>query len=230
MTKVEQKTQEQQVKTEALAVVEQAKTMTVTDDRSFRAAGEFLKQIKAASKRVATVFKPMKEQAKKAHQTICDTENEMLDPLEEAEEYLKKQLGEYTLKVEQEQEAELKRLQTVARGESDEAALEAAYAAEQAGSPELAQAILRQEPHVPAVVLPQAAPAMKGISTRKKWTATVVNLRALVAAVFTGKVPIQAIVPNDEFLRRQAQAMGDALNYPGVKVTAQNTIAVRTGK
>lgn len=231
MTDVEQKTQEQvKVKTEALAVVEFAKAMSVTDDVSYRAAGEFLKQIKTASNKVTSVFKPMKTQAHKAWRTICDTENEMLDPLTEAEVYLKEQLGDYTLKVEEQQNEERARLQSTAQSESDEAVLEAAYAAEEAGAPELAQAILKQESHVPAVVLPSAAPATKGISARKSYEAHVTNLRALVAAVAAGKVPVMAILPNMPFLKNQANQMQNLFSYPGVKAVAKRTIAVRAGK
>lgn len=217
-----------QVKTESLAVVQQAKAMKVTDDSSFRAAGEFLKQIKIASNKVIAVFKPMKTQAHKAWRTICDTEGEMLDPLNEAEKYLKSQLSDYTLKVEEEQASQRKELENKARSEADESTLEAAYAAEEAGSPALAQEILRQEPHVPAVVMPSAAPAMKGISTRKKYKSQIVNMRALCAAVATGKVPIMAILGNTKWLDTQANQMQDLLNIPGVKAVPENIIAVRT--
>ena len=81
-------------------------------------------------------------------------------------------------------------------------------------------AALAQEPIYvpPVVVVPKAVPKMAGGPVyRTVWNAEVTDLKALCMAVATGKVSINAILPNETFLRQQAVSLKNTMNIPGVR-------------
>ena len=78
------------IRAEVAPVVEQAVAMTVTTPAEYQAAGDFLKAIKGAQKRVVDHFAAMKEAAHKAWKAVTSQESETLKPLAEAEATLKR--------------------------------------------------------------------------------------------------------------------------------------------
>lgn len=107
-------------------------------------------------------------------------------------------------------------------------------AADAAGNPAAAAALRRQAeavammPILPAVV-PQepAIPAVTGLHYRETWTATVTDLKALVAAVAKGIVPLSAVQANLSWLHQQAASLRQDLRYPGVVATPSTGIVTR---
>ena len=73
------------------------------------------------------------------------------------------------------------------------------------------------------------SPAFKdeNVSTRKVTKYRVTDLMALVKAVAKGKVPIDAVTYDADFLRDITKAMGDKLNYPGVEVYTEESLVVK---
>ena len=101
-------------------------------------------------KRIIETWKPMKAAAYAAHRAVCDKENELLKPLNSADQLLRTRIGAYTyeqLRLAQ-VEDEKNRLQAEAeareraRRETDENALAAAEELEAMGDHEAAEAVL----------------------------------------------------------------------------------------
>lgn len=79
---------------------------------------------------------------------------------------------------------------------------------------------------VPA--LQEAPQKVTGISSRKTYSAEVIDLSLLVAAIAGGKAPIEAICADEKFLNQQARAFKkEGALYPGVKAVAIKSIAAR---
>lgn len=90
------------------------------------------------------------------------------------------------------------------------------------------EAILDAPAFVPELVVQKAEPVkVAGASFREFWTAEVVSMSALVAAVAAGKVPMMALTVNQKFLDTEAKLLRDKLNYPGVKANVEKRVAAR---
>jgi hypothetical protein len=112
-------------------------------------------------------------------------------------------------------------------------AAEAARLAEKAASVEAAGAekaagLQDKAALIPTPTIAVETPKVAGISTRTTYRAEVTDVDALIAAVAAGKVPKQALIPNEKFLNEQARSYKSALNWPGVKVVEDQGISSRS--
>ncbi len=85
--------------------------------------------------------------------------------------------------------------------------------------------------HVPAVV----APAARGISTRQTWKAEVTSLRELICAaadgIRKGDMTLTGyLLPNTVAINKVASALKSSAQIPGVRVYAEDGLAVRTSR
>lgn len=118
--------------------------------------------------------------------------------------------------------------EAAAAGKAEQAAklLAKADATEQAGT-EKAQ-ILQTTAAVISAPIPVAeAPAATGISTRGVWKAEVSDLMALVKAVAAGDAPVTLLQANTTAINQTAKALKSAMNYPGIRVWQEQTLAAR---
>lgn len=161
----------QAVEQKAVAILDQARALVVTDQAEYVLAGEFIVGCKTLVSEIKTFFKPMKDAAFQAHRTICDKETSVLKPVTLAIDAA----GAAALPWKQEQdrkareEAERVRQEEIAKRQ--EAKLKEAEVLEKFGETEQAEEVLQQ-----AVVEPRrtkiesTVPKVTGLSTRKKWT------------------------------------------------------------
>ena len=66
--------------------------------------------------------------------------------------------------------------------------------------------------------LPKATPRIQGFSSRRIYDAEVTDRAAFLAGIVSGKIPDSAWMPDEQFLRKQAGALKEAMKWPGVKV------------
>ncbi len=121
----------------------------------------------------------------------------------------------------------LRRAGDAAAAEAAEA--EASRAAETAAEAQ-AQVDLAEiaPPSLPSVAPPKAT----GISTRQNWKAEVIDLRELIiaaaAAASIGDTTLLGyLLPNEKAIGQVARALKDQARIPGVRVYAEDTLAVR---
>lgn len=73
--------------------------------------------------------------------------------------------------------------------------------------------------------LPDVKPTLQGTKERINWEITITDLKALVDAVASGAVPLQAVTADEGFIKKQA-AMLAGLTWPGVQATPSLGFAV----
>ena len=216
----------QEVTAIALRVPDQAMAIpAIKSAEDYIRAGEILISLKEIRKKIEATFKPIKQRIDAAKKEVLDQERAADAPLKRAEDYLKPMIRSYDDEQDSIRRERERRLLEQGKRREEEERLAAALAAEAAGDKEAAQVIISEEVYVPPVVLPKATPQVQGLSFRENWKYQVVSLIDLVRAIGAGNVPLSAIRENDVFLGQQARAMKSALNYPGVRVWAEKTIA-----
>ena len=212
---IEAQEEEKALTQEVTAVEQKANDFIIETDEDYQDAAEFGRILKAKAAEVKEFFKPMKEQAHKAHKAVCDRESAMLKPLTNAEKILKDSMGRYY----QEQERKRREAEEAARraaAEEAERKLREAAEAEAAGRQEEAEAAMTE-----AIIMDEAkntvfvtrqAPKAAGTSTRKDWA---------IRSVDQSKVPIAVngmeIRPVDQAaVMRLIRASKGTISIPGI--------------
>ena len=68
----------------------------------------------------------------------------------------------------------------------------------------------------------------EGISTSDKWTAEVVDVYELMAAIISNEAPTDAMIPNQKRLDEMARALREGFNVPGVKAVRKTVVRATT--
>ncbi len=215
---------------QALTMVERAKAIVVSNVEQRTMAAEIGRVVAGLYKEAEEFFKPMKQAAAKAHKEICTKENTILEPLEQAKQYLSRQIGSFDLRMEQERRAEEARLQEEARKQAEaeaarlaqENAIADAITLEQDGDVAGALAVLAHpepvEVYVPPVVVQREIPKTQGVSGAVDWKFKIVN-EALI--------PREYLMVDEKKLRAIVRAMKDKTNIPGVAVYSEGAARFR---
>ncbi len=218
---------EKEMKDNAIEVVDGAKAIVVRSDEDYKAAGEYCKTIKTAMDNVTAYFKDMKDAAYKAHKDICAKENEMLKPLKEELDALKKAMGAYQDEKEAARAAEEARLRALAI-EAAEKELEEAIAFEDAGKIAEAEAKIAEveaaEAMANGITLEGEDAKADGIAHRYDYEIVVTDPAKVptdVAGVCIRPVDMAAV-------KKLVKATNGAIAIPGITVRKVSTIAVRT--
>lgn len=126
-----------------------------------------------------------------------------------------------------EREARARADAALAQGDTD-AAMAAIAAAEEANAT-AAEAAERAElaEIAPTIAMPAATPKAAGISTRQTWKAEVVDFAALVKAAGERPELLAYLQPNDSAIAGVAKALKGETRIPGVRVYAEESLAVR---
>jgi hypothetical protein len=211
-------TQEQELKQQALTVIERAKIVKIQDQPSYDAATSLLlNEIIPFRKRWKEYWEALRIPAYAAYQGILNKFNEGDKPAEAAERTVKSEIRRW----DDEQERIRQELQRKAQEEADRQAeeerLQAAIVAEEAGASEQEVSEIVEAPVV-AVAPPVQATYAKatGISGRDNWKAKVTDLHALVKAAAKDKSLLPYLEANESALNARAKADKQTLNIPGV--------------
>lgn len=209
---------EPEMESQALALPERAKLITVADNESMEQANNFKLEIKATIKSIDEWFKPIAEKAHQAHMAITGKWRETKAPLEQADAYITQQVKSYLAGVRRKQEEEERRLREEARRIEEERRMQEAEELEKEGRIEEANEIL-EEP------ISYVAPAVK-IDTPKvdnRMYRTVQKVRVKDPKAFYQYVAARPelydlITVNEGNLNRKVKALGSAFHMPGVEV------------
>lgn len=196
---------EQQMEQEGALMVKRVTGLTITTDDDYSRGGDILKDIKARIKAVKDYWKAPKAAAQAAHKTLVDREKQMLKPLEDAEDTVKKTMLAYTTEQQRKRQEEQARLAALAAQ------------AEQQGDADGA-AFMREMSAAVEPVQPTG-----GVSVRTTWKARVTDPK-LVPAYFDG-YELREI--NMTALNGLARQYEGGLNIPGVEFYMDATLSVR---
>lgn len=215
---------ENEQKSSAMKILEQARYLNITSAADYEAAAEFTKQVKSLSKRIKDYWEPLKKSARASWQSLVDREKELLKPLEQAEAEVKTKMAAYQKKVQEEERAARELAEKLKREEAERLLAEAAKAAEQGNEMEseilLAQAEI-MEASQPAVQM--QTPKATGVSTRTLYRARIIDESKVpveVAGVVIRPVDLAAI-------NKLAQASKGKIQIPGIEIYEEQSVAVR---
>jgi hypothetical protein len=230
------------VKQETLPIPTQAKAIVVKDEGSLRKANDFFLVIRALKKKIAEVFDPMEEAAKKskreaeAARVVIVTQREKIEaPLKEGEAYLSGQVSAYDAEVKRKRAEEAKRNEQEAlkaeaerRKKEEEQRLAEAAELEAAGLTEEAEELIQEtveETSKPMEVYaaPPSTPKMKldGMAMVTTWHAEVTDLKDLCLAVGQGRCPLAYVEAKMSALNSQAVSLKGEMRIPGVRAVSQ---------
>ena len=222
--------QEQELKRQALTVIERAKIVRIQDQQSYDVATALLlNEIIPFRKRWKDFWEALRIPAYAAYQAVLTKFNEGDKPAEAAERAVKAEIRRW----DEEQERIRQELQRKAQEEAErieeEQRLRAAIVAEESGASEQEVSAIVESP-----VLAVAAPVQPtyqrtpGVSGRDNWKAKITDFRMLVRAVAAGKVPMEYLMPNESALNARAKADKQTLNIPGVTAWNDRVISGRS--
>lgn len=229
--------------------------LRVVDDATFQRAAGLRVRLATWLKEAHAFFDPMCDSTYKAWKTTTERRKSVIEPRETGYRALGDRMGEY----EQEQERlrqvaetaaqrERERLEAVALAEAEaeqarltteaeDAAIEAAIAAAEAGDTQAAERIVAAPVVVPTVqpapvvVAPVqiAAPVAAGYSSHPTWSARLDSLPDLVRAAAAGNSVALSCLSFDQVRANGlARSLRNNLKVPGVTAVEKRTTATRT--
>ena len=210
------------------AIVAVAHAMVVQDQESHGQALEFLKSTAAKRKVVEEAFAEPKSAAWKAHRSIVELEQTLLQPCDDARRIVADKASRYEAECRRREEEERRRLEAEARKAEEDRILAEAEIAEAFGQDAVAEEILNQPVEPTPVVVPTERAKVEGVSSRELWRAEIVDLAALVRAAANNPAFVALLMPNMPALNALARATKQLMNVPGVKAVAEKSLAVRT--
>lgn len=208
----------EEIDRQALTIPNQARLVRVVDNGTMQLADNTVNAINDFIKKVDEHYKPMADAAFKTHRSITARWKEVKQPLEDAKAHLVNQVKAYQRKVEEERQAEERRLAEIARKEAEERRLAEALQAEAEGNTEEAQAILEEEMFVPPPVVKVDVPKVDGRTYAIRKKAIVKDKWQLIQTVAKNRALMDLLDVNMSAANQKAKSMGKDLEraIPGL--------------
>ena len=200
----------EEIESKALLPINTAKQLRITSDAELSQAGEIIRILKDLQDEVNRVFKPIVDQAFKAHKTAKAAQNEHLIPLEEAISIVRTKMNIYL------REMEIERMTAAVERKAAEDNLRLQPAVEKSvenfpkfsASPVLPPKL----PEVPP------APKAEGISTILEW-----KWKLLDASL----IPAEFWILDEKAIDIVVRSMKNATTIPGIEVFSESRVTVR---
>ena len=211
----------------AVVVASQKLTAIVTAEDAEEAT-KYGRLLQVAAKETEAFFKGVKSTIDDIKKPVLQAEKDDSGPYNSEKNRLGGLLTAYQAAERRKREEEERIAREAAAKQAEEEALQRAIELAAAGEEEAADAVL-EEPIIAApVVIPASAPKPTGSVARKNYDIEVTDLKALVAAVAAGKLPLLCISANESFIRNQAKAMKEAFSMEGVKLVVTESTSFRS--
>jgi len=222
------------IKQQVNPVLVQERSIAVTSAEGYGLAAEFLKEVKAAQKKVIGFFGPrsdkdigIKAKAHEAWKSIVALEKSFLDPLKNAETSVKQKMLGYQRQENRKAAAEQARLQAEADARAEKERERLLKEAAKLKTPELQEQRLQEaeEVEAPVITVQTEVPKVDGISSRRAWKAEVVNKLAFLEAAINDQNLFGFVIIDEKALIRVAQATKGQVNYPGIEFYEAESMA-----
>jgi hypothetical protein len=192
-----------------------ASSYRVTTAAEYTAAGEELKKVKAAAKRLDEIRKSMTKPLDAAKRAIMDFFREPETKLQRAESDIKRAMIAYSEEQERIRREEQRKAEEAARKEREKLEAQAAKAAA-AGKIERAEQLEQRAATVVAPVIQREAPKVTGLATREVWKFEIIDASAL---------PREYLTVDEKKIGAVVRALKGDTNIPGVRVWAEKSLA-----
>jgi hypothetical protein len=205
-----------EISTRALTVPEQARTINITDDESYKRAAEVLLRIKDLRRQIDEAFDPIISKAHEAHREALGQKKRADAPLVEAEGIIKPRIAAYIADINRKRAEEEARLREEERRKEEERRLQEAIKAEAAGQTEKAEEILAAPVEIAKVRPITEAPRVAGVSIQKRWTYRIVDEE---------RIPREFLMPDESKIGRYAREMKEDAQITGVEFFSEDNVA-----
>ncbi len=208
-------------------LVLRAQEFSIESQEHYEKAADFLRDCKTMQKDIRETMDPAVKKAHEAHKAVTSIRSKLLDPIDQAESVVKRKMGAWIEEQERAAREERLRLEQEARKAEEERRLREAAELEARGEAAAADDVLAA-PIVAPVILPEVQKATaEGTSTRKRYTARVVDTTAFLRAVVAHPHLAGLAVPNQQALDALAASLKEALSIPGVELKVETVIAAK---
>ena len=187
----------------------------ITTNEQYEAVNAEVVRIKNVRKQVKDLFADPKDQAHKAHASICSAEKKLLDPLDQTEALYNPMIITYTREQERKRKAEELRIQQEAEAaaeiERQRLLAEAEVAMDNGADLIEVDAIVKQAETVVPVPQYRSFPAPSkpvGLNIAQNWTYEIVDEKL---------IPRAYLMVDASKLLAQAKATKDTINVPGIR-------------
>ena len=207
---------------------DEANKVKIIDQPSYNVAASLVVELTTLERQIVDHHKPIKDATHSAHKAAVAAEKSLLDPVTRAKTVVKSKISTW----EREQQRLIQEREREARERaqqiSEQLALESAIELEKLGaSEEQVAEVLNNPAPLPAPVVQPTFQRASGVSTTTRWSAKVVDLKALCLAVAEGRASTELVLPNMPALNGMARAMKNTMNVPGVKAESETGVNVR---
>ena len=211
-----------EVQTQALALPDEARQLTITTDADYQDAARWLRErCKAVQKLAAETFDPICATAHAAHKEALSQRKKVLAPVEEAERIIKRLMAGYSQRREQaEREREAEQRQAQQELIEKERLDEAARLERQGRKAEAQAALEKAVTAAPVAVAPAPKLKAEGVTIRKRWAFRIVD---------TSAVKREFLAVDERRIRAVVKSMGaDAVALVGgIEVYQEAEVAAR---
>lgn len=190
---------------ESVALLDDAKRVTISSNEAYTLAGEFLTRIKALQKKIKATFKPIKDAINESKAKALEEERKHLGPTEEAEKIIKKAMDEHHIKQ--------RRLRAIEE--------EKIYQEQMRQQKLRIEAERKNQPAPvmkPVPVVRTEIPKAKGIAQKARWKYKIKNF-ALLPAKYRMEIP------DDRKIQMDVDEFRGGCNIKGVEVWEESSIA-----
>src|SRR5262245_18481374 len=231
-----------------------ARDLVITDRATFVAAGQFLEGVNATMKEIERFFADDIARAHATWKGLTSKRASFLKPLETAYGIVERRYSTFDREDKARAERDRRERELAAQREEQER-LRTEAAAREAEAKQIAENALRADSReegqaleaqaeemlaqsrelkveaatvqAPVLQPERVVPTDTGPKVRANWTFEVTDKAALVKAVAKGDVSLEAVEPNDTYLRRRAQADKATCAIPGVRVYDAGAVTAR---
>ena len=200
-----------ELESQALALVDEARDLTITTVYDFQLADQYLSRNKTMQREWEEFTRPSCDAAHTAWKATIAVRDRILNPLKEWEAAIKRKMAEWR------REQEQRRLEAERKANED-ARLAAAVDAERNGENGHAEALLNDTAMVPPVILPAVTPAGTRAVFRKDWKYTITDVNA---------IPREYLMVDTAKIGQVVRAMKEQTKIAGVTVYAEDVVAGR---
>lgn len=206
--------------------IAEGQRIEVANDEQYEFAAGWLRSNKAMQAEIKKTLEEPIGLANRAHKSLTTLRARFLAPLLEGEKLVKDKMARYVDRRERAAQAERRAQEAQARREAEGRRLAEAEKLEAAGADRAAEKALSRP--IVTEVIPEAPKLTSaGTSTRKTYSARVVDLEVLVAAVASGAVPLAMVQANEKALNAMAKGLKEDFAVPGCEVEVKTTISSR---
>ena len=214
---------------QALVLALDESIVSITDDTSYQAVCQRLKNAAANIKAIEGHIAPIKEKRYAEWKRVTGIESRLTAPFVAVKTRDSRLVGQYQAQKQREAQEETRRQQQLAeeRAKKDREAAAEQLAVEGRTAEGVALLETQEAIPEPSYIAP-STPRVSGISApRTRYTAEVTNLKELVAAVAAGKASLGFLEVNQSNLNKAAEIEKDAFSVPGCKVRKGFSSSVR---